>query len=224
MYLGEFLKGSEIFLELNIKNNKNKYIEPDENPFAEIYKVGFKTEEKIKEIELQKKEEGLYSSYYEIPRNTDFGEYLIKYNAKIKGKIIETKERFKIRDTEEKLKKIQNDLRGLYYFFGARKDEENIFDYLNKIYNELKEKKEEKISLTNFNLLTQEGYNTTFILDGKPLKNGRIIANDLKKEEAVEYVFSDEEGNWSMEIPKGNYRFDFMLPNGKIVKKITRVV
>jgi tRNA-binding EMAP/Myf-like protein len=224
MYLGSYVRGTEVFLELNIKDRYGNFLDSDETPHAYIYRNDFEGEKEIEEIELKKKEKGSYFSYFEIKSNIKIGEYIVKYKTKVKEKQLETTDRFKISYEYEKLKDIEKDLNKLFVDLGKKEDKENVFEYLKKIYEQTKEKEIKKTTVTHNTLLTKEGYNTLFMYNGEPLNKGRIVAYEVESENIVEQTFSDSEGKWRMELEKGTYRFVFVLPNGKAVKKITEAV
>jgi hypothetical protein len=81
------------------------------------------------------------------------------------------------------------------------------------------------ILVSDLTLLTSTNDFTTVIVNGQPVQNATVLVwSSGDNKTLVAKATTDAGGHWSVAIPPGQYTFEFVHPNGTVLRTLDKVV
>jgi len=231
-FLGEYTQNSLVLLELLIKGDDEQPILPDDAPTVAIETFMAGGLHEIYSDILQSIENGRYYVLYDVPNSAILGDYVVTYRCTIKGIDFVAKERFRVTDALSLLMKVYQVSNDIQLDLGNPSIEKtNVYSSIKALslqldtFKQSLDPKPVLVEVNNYTLLTNDGFNTTVLINNRPLAGVKVQAySDLQPTVLAGRGITNEKGEWSISLYKGSYRFDFIHPNGSILKQVRKAV
>lgn len=224
-FLGEYYRRSTVYFELTTKNRHGVLIAPDTAPSAIIETFDPHGVAYTASISMTQLATGKFFGSFRVPDEALYGDYVITYYAAMNGTSYTTKERFVVSELFRLIENTHNTANALQIDLGNPSVEGTNLHLLIKQLVVQHLPYENKVKVTNYTLKTDEGLNTTVILNGTPAKN--VIVNVMfgnSPFNEMARTTTNEKGEWAVELTPGYYRFDFVHPNGMLLKTLRKQV
>lgn len=224
-FLGEYYRKTNVYVELVTKNRHGILSSPDQTPTALVECIGPTGIAFQEPITLSPLSTGRYYGVFRIPDQALYGDYIITYHALFQGINLQTQERFRVSELFRLIENTHNTSNALQIDIGNPSVEQTNLHLLLKQLVTQHLPYDKKIKVTNYTLKTDDGLNTTVILNGSPAKN--VIVNVMSPNPPFDLMgktSTNDKGEWSIELTPGYYRFDFVHPNGVLLKTIKKQV
>ncbi|SFJ62179.1 hypothetical protein SAMN02799624_05212 [Paenibacillus sp. UNC496MF] len=80
------------------------------------------------------------------------------------------------------------------------------------------------VLVSDITVLTSNGGYTTVMMNGLPMPNAKVNIYAVSSGELVAKASTDSGGHWSTQAYPGTYKFEFVHPNGTILRTLEKAV
>jgi hypothetical protein len=220
--IGEYSKNSTILLELLTKDEYSMPIPADFPPTAVIEYFDGNGLNEVDRVTLEEIGIGRYLKPYLIPSEWGYGDYLVTYFASLGGIQCTTKERFQLSKAADLLQENRDKLLDILQNIGnPSADGTTLYEQILLIAKG----NEQPLTVSDTTILTPSGGFTTVIVNGVPVKGAIVnIWSYDNPGMLVAKATTDSEGRWMTQVYAGKYIFEFVHPNGTVLRTLEKVV
>ncbi|WDI05132.1 hypothetical protein PUW25_25325 (plasmid) [Paenibacillus urinalis] len=82
----------------------------------------------------------------------------------------------------------------------------------------------QKVAVSDLTILTPSGLPTTVVMAGGPVKLAVVRIWSQDKKTLIDTISTDAQGHWHTSLYPGSYQFEFIHPNGTLLRTLEKVV
>jgi|GEM_PF-4963498 len=82
----------------------------------------------------------------------------------------------------------------------------------------------QKVAVSDLSILTPAGLPTTVVIAGGPVQSATVRIWNQDKTSLISTATTDAQGHWTTSLYPGTYQFEFIHPNGTLLRTLEKVV